>query len=75
MTTEEEISQLKQRISYLEGQISFMQHELDKKGIVLGPYGPYIPYTSPVVIPSDQAPYKWQVTKFQKAGAESHKTS
>jgi hypothetical protein len=76
MTTEEEISQLKQRISFLEGQVSVLQHELDKKGIIKpNVYPPYIPWTSPVVVPSDNAPYKWLSIKTHSGNPELNKTS
>lgn len=75
MTTEEEISQLKQRISFLEGKVSVLQHELDKAGIIKPTtYPPYIPYTSPIVVPSKNAPSRWQIINTQ-SGPETNKTS
>lgn len=67
MTTEDEITNLKQRLFYLEGKIAALEHELAKKDIIKPTtYPPYYPWTIPgTPIQSDFAPSKWMCLQKQ----------
>jgi hypothetical protein len=65
--SEQELDEYKERVHFLEDQMTSFKHARDTHGITTNPeYPPYIPYIGPTTVDSKFTPSGWQ-------SCESHK--